>query len=69
VRVEKPGRIVSNPPSILDDVIRECYGNKPQTISRLLRALAGTEDARRQKHDTILIGAAEMIEAFERKTK
>jgi hypothetical protein len=55
--------------SILDDVIRECYGNKPQTVSKLLRALARGTDAQEQKHDTILIGAAEMIEAFERKTK
>lgn len=55
--------------SILDDVIRECYGNKPQTLSKMLRALAGGADAKEQKHDTILIGAAEMIEAFERKTK
>jgi hypothetical protein len=55
--------------SILDDVVRECYGNKPQMISNLLRALAQGDDAKEQRHDTILIGAAEMIEAFERKTK
>lgn len=55
--------------SILDDVIRECYGNKPQTLSQMLRAIAQGTDAKEQRHDTILIGAAEMIEAFERKTK
>jgi len=55
--------------SILDEVIRECYGNKPQTLSKLLRALGGSDNAKAQKHDTILIGAAEMIEAFERKTR
>ena len=55
--------------SILDEVIRECYGTKPQALSRLLRALGNTEDAHKQGHDTILIGAAHMIEAFERKTK
>jgi hypothetical protein len=55
--------------SILDEVIKECYGTKPQALSTLLRAIARGTDAQEQKHDTILIGAAEMIEAFERKTK
>lgn len=55
--------------SILDEVIKECYGNKPQTVSKLLRALAGSDHAKAQRHDTILIGAAEMIEAFEKRTQ
>lgn len=55
--------------SILDEVLRECHGNNPKTISHLLRVLAQGADAKEHRHDTILIGAAEMIEAFERKTK
>jgi hypothetical protein len=55
--------------SILDEVIKECYGTQPHSVSELLRALGQSEDAKRQRHDTILIGAAEMIEAFERKTR
>jgi hypothetical protein len=55
--------------SVLDEVIKECYGTKPQAVSTLLRAMARSTDAKEQRHDTILIGAAEMIEAFERKTQ
>jgi hypothetical protein len=43
--------------------------NSPEAICKLLRAIAGGEIARANHHDTILIGAAEMIEAFERKLK
>ncbi len=55
--------------SILEQVIKECYGTKPQAVSKLLRAMAGSTDAKEQRHDTILIGAAEMIEAFEKRTQ
>ena len=40
----------------------------PALIGKLLRAIAGNTDARRYRYDTILIGAAETIEAFERAT-
>jgi hypothetical protein len=35
-------------------------------VCKLLRAIAGGADAGRNRYDTILIAAAEMIEAFER---
>lgn len=41
--------------------------NDPKTICKLLRAMAGGTDAQANRHDTILIAAAEMIEAFERR--
>lgn len=40
--------------------------NSPETICKLLRAIAGSGSAKANRHDTILIGAAEMIEAFEK---
>lgn len=40
------------------------FVNDPATISKLLRALAGSELAKTNRHDTILIGAAEMIDRF-----
>lgn len=43
--------------------------NDPKSVCQLLRALAGSDNARENRHDTILIGAAEMIEAFERIVK
>jgi hypothetical protein len=53
--------------SVLDDVVRECYGTKPPTLSKLLRELAMSEPARENSHDTILIGAAAMMDAFDRR--
>ena len=38
----------------------------PAVTCKLLRAIAGYTDAHRYRYDTILIGAAETIEAFER---
>jgi hypothetical protein len=55
--------------SILDEVITECYGNKPETVANLLRVIAKASDARKNGHDTIFFNAADMIEAFARKTK
>lgn len=43
--------------------------NSPATVCKLLRAIAGGRQAIDNRHDTILIAAVEMIEAFERKTK
>lgn len=43
--------------------------NDPAVICKLLRALADGKDAKRGRYDTILIGAAEMIAAFERITR
>ena len=45
------------------------FANSPKAICKLLRALAGGQMAIDNHHDTILIAAAEMIEAYERKTK
>lgn len=45
------------------------FVNDPATISKLLRALAGGELAKTNRHDTILIGAAEMIDRFAEITK
>lgn len=39
--------------------------NTPTTICKLLMALAGSEEAIACRHDTILVGAAAMIAAFE----
>ncbi len=41
--------------------------NDPQVICKLLRAIAGGTEAQASRIDTILIGAAEMIEAFARR--
>lgn len=40
--------------------------NEPKTISKLLRAIAGGAEAQKNRHDVILIAAAEMIDAFDR---
>lgn len=45
------------------------FVNDPATISKLLRALAGSDLAKANRHDTILIGAAEMIDRFAEITK
>lgn len=40
--------------------------SEPGDIVRLLRAMAGSTEAKANRHDTILIAAAEMIEAYDR---
>lgn len=55
--------------SILEQVIAENYGNTPEALCKLLFAIAGGEMAKKAGHDTILISAAEMIKAFERRTR
>lgn len=43
--------------------------NSPEVICKLLRSIAGGTDTIARGHDTILIAAAEMIEAHERRAK
>jgi hypothetical protein len=40
--------------------------NTPETISKLLRAIAGGTDAKENNHDVIFLAAARMIEEHER---
>jgi hypothetical protein len=49
----------------LDALERGNFSAPPTMVSRLLRAIAAGRDAGRYRYDTILIGAAAMIEAFE----
>lgn len=46
--------------------VRGCHGltppNDPKVVAKLLRAIAGGVDAKRNKHDTILICAADMLD-------
>lgn len=48
----------------------ELFGvkNSPETVCKLLTAIANSGSAKINRHDTILIGAVEMIRAFERIT-
>lgn len=49
------------------DFLRE-HGvlSEPSSVVALLKAMAGGTDAIQNRHDTILIAAAQMIEVFER---
>lgn len=40
--------------------------NDPATVCKLLDAIAGSDNAKAARHDTILIAASEMIKAFEK---
>lgn len=40
--------------------------SEPRELSKLLRAIASGTDAKKHRHDTILVAAAEMIDAFAR---
>ena len=40
--------------------------NTPETISKLLRAIAGGVDAKENNHDVIFLAAARIIEEHER---
>lgn len=42
--------------------------NSPDTLCKLLTAIANSGSAKINRHDTILIGAVEMIRAFEKIT-
>jgi hypothetical protein len=39
--------------------------NSPETIKKLLRAIAGSGSAKANQHDVILLGAVELIEGME----
>jgi hypothetical protein len=41
--------------------------NDPKVICKLLRAIANAERVKTDRHDTILIAAAEMIEAYDKR--
>lgn len=53
------------------ELIAEARGGKfsapPDVVCRLLRAMASGTDAQANRHDVILIAAAEMIERFEKR--
>lgn len=40
--------------------------NSPETIKKLLRAIAGSGSAKANQHDVILLGAVELIEGLEK---
>lgn len=39
--------------------------NSPETVKKLLRAIAGSGSAKANQHDVILLGAVELIEGLE----